>query len=142
MLKLGADMTEWEKRTIDTEFTTIIGKGDRFYGDIRGKGNLKVEGVVIGDIDIKGIVFIDINAVVEGDIKAKDITIAGQVKGNVNIKRRAEVFGSARLYGEIYSKFLFIDEGVKGKFNVDAGKKQTHTFIERRRVYIPDKKKG
>ncbi|MGQ9705527.1 MAG: bactofilin family protein [bacterium] len=133
-------MARKHKRSTDIEFKTIIGKGDRFYGDIRGKGNIKLMGIVVGDIDIKGLVWLERDSFVEGNLNADDIVISGYIKGDVKARRRLEIYGCAKVYGQVSSKFLFIDEDVQGKFNIKRGSKKTVTFVERRAEFLPKKK--
>jgi len=125
------------KRSTDVVFKTIIGKGDRFYGDIRGKGNIKVTGVVVGDINIKGLVWITKDGYMEGDLNADDIIISGYIEGDIKARGRLEIHGSAKVYGQVSSKFLYIDEDVQGKFDIEKVRKKTVTFVERRRENLP-----
>jgi len=131
-------MTKEHKRTTDVEFKTIIGKGDRFYGDIRGKGNIKVMGVVVGDINIKGLVWITKDGFMEGDLNADNIAISGYIKGEVRARQRLEIHGCAKVYGHVSSKFLFVDEDVSGKFDIAKGRRKTFTFVERRREFFSE----
>lgn len=90
---------------------TILGRGTEFRGTLVSSGVVRIDGKLEGEINHSGELFIGETAVVSANVKAKLITIAGQVKGNVDCEGRLELVPSGRLYGDIKVGHLIIAEG-------------------------------
>ena len=89
---------------------SVIGPNTYFKGEVQGDGNLRVEGVLEGLVDITGNLVITESGKVLADIKANNISIAGAVKGNI-VANRVEVLDTGRVWGDLDLKSLLINEG-------------------------------
>lgn len=101
---------------------TIIGEGVIIEGKISGSGNLIVEGLIKGDVDLEKNSFtVGPNGRVEGEIIAKDVVINGQMYGKVNAVQTIKITQHADFCGEISAKSISIDDGAffKGKVELD-----------------------
>ncbi|KUO58754.1 MAG: cell shape determination protein CcmA [Gracilibacter sp. BRH_c7a] len=92
---------------------TYIADDCEIKGSIEGQGNARIDGKVEGTINIAGDLVIGQNAVLQANIEAKTISIAGEIRGNVKAKELLELASSARLYGDINTKQLKIDQGAR-----------------------------
>ncbi|QNO15016.1 polymer-forming cytoskeletal protein [Alkalicella caledoniensis] len=103
---------------------TIIGKDTEFSGTINGKGILRVDGKVTGEI-ITGDVLVGETGVVEANIKARHVTVSGTIKGNIEASGLLELMPSARLTGDIKVSNLSIGDGAyfKGACEMLSGDK-------------------
>lgn len=90
---------------------TIIGKETVIKGTVQARANLRVEGIIEGDIKGQGAVIIAAGAQVKGNITAKEVSLGGQVIGNVEAQGRLEIFNKGRLQGDIKVGQLVIEEG-------------------------------
>lgn len=106
---------------------TIVGKETLLNGTITGKGSVRIDGKVEGDIRYEGDVFVGETAIVKANIAARNLTIAGQVHGNVEIQGRLDLVSSGKLYGDLKAKTLQIADGA--------------TFIGKSETYDPQKQK-
>ncbi len=104
-------------------FDTLIGINSTFEGNIETNGTLRVDGKINGDLKVNGDVFIGKDAVVNGNIFAKNIHISGIVQGNVETKETLKVLSTAKLYGDICVNSLITEEGsiFEGKCKMTAG---------------------
>jgi cytoskeletal protein CcmA (bactofilin family) len=59
------------------------------------------------------------SAVVEANVSAQSLTIAGQVTGNVTAQERVDLQAGARLVGDVKAARLTIADGASFKGNVD-----------------------
>ena len=98
-------------------FDTIIGQSTQIHGRIVTDVALRVDGVVIGDIEAerdKNItVAIGHSGKVEGDIKAYRVFIAGHVVGNVYASERVELHKNAVVDGDVTFGQLGVENGAK-----------------------------
>jgi cytoskeletal protein CcmA (bactofilin family) len=85
--------------------------------DVEIKGTLSFgqaltfEGKIEGEIKTQGRVVIGQKAIVQGDVYAGAVVIAGRVTGNVVVTERCELQPEAQLIGDLKSPKLLIGEG-------------------------------
>lgn len=92
---------------------TIVGKETTFVGKLISNGTLRIEGRLEGEIEGKGDVIIGETGLVQANIKARHLTLAGEVKGNLDLTGKLELTPTARLYGDIRVESLIIGDGAK-----------------------------
>ena len=56
---------------------SVLGRGTRVRGRIRGDGDLRIEGAVEGEVAISGDLAIEEGATIKGDVQASTVTIGG-----------------------------------------------------------------
>jgi cytoskeletal protein CcmA (bactofilin family) len=101
------------------EGSTVIGRSVTIRGELTGKEDLYMDGVVEGTIALlEGRLTVGPNARVMADIEARDVVIYGLVEGNVNATGRIELRESAVLKGDIVAGRLSIEESASMKGRV------------------------
>ena len=89
----------------------LIGDGTIITGDIKSKGDIRVDGSLKGSIDTEGKVVVGPAGVVEGDVICKDADIAGVLKAKINVSQLLSLKSSAKLNGDIITNKLSIEPG-------------------------------
>ena len=104
-------------RTID-EFTkptgTIIGKGFTIQAAKFGCGDnesMRVDGTVLGNVEIDGVINISDSGYIDGDIIAGSVRVAGRVNGNIHCGYALHLASTADVRGDISAEVLIVDEG-------------------------------
>ncbi|MBD0379568.1 bactofilin family protein [Paenibacillus sedimenti] len=95
----------------DKTTDTLIGESTICEGKIMSEASLRVEGQLHGDVECAGDITIGENAIVQSNIHARDVIIAGKVKGNVHTKGKLIVTSSGVLIGNIDVRSFIIQEG-------------------------------
>lgn len=90
---------------------TIIGKGTEFKGTLSSSGVIRVDGRFEGEILHRGDLVVGETGFVTANIKARHVTIAGEVRGNVEAEGKLELITSGRLFGDIKVAALVIGDG-------------------------------
>lgn len=90
---------------------TLVGEGSIFEGKIKSGASVRVEGQVHGDIDCEGDVIVGEKGVLQSNIMARNVIIAGVVNGNVQARCKLSITSKGKLYGNISAASLSIDEG-------------------------------
>ena len=90
---------------------TMIAKSTHIEGEIKGAGEVRIEGTIKGKIDCSATVFIDRNGQVDGEIKAETVVVSGRVKGDVQGSQKLELTPSAQVEGDITSPRILIRDG-------------------------------
>ncbi len=91
---------------------TVLGQNVVFKGELKGDGNIKIDGQFNGRIESTGNVYIGKKAEIIGDCHVGTIVIGGKVKGNVVAQKRVEILQSGELYGDILAPRICIADGV------------------------------
>ena len=145
-LEGGGGLTTIAKGTI------IIGEinadGDvELLGSVKGKiasqGDIKANGKVVGDLigrDIElvacavqgniiasGMVTVDGDSVVIGDVKGENFCLDGKIKGNVAVEKEAKFQPKAILAGNVTTASIAMSQGAKiqGEVNIPLSEKET-----------------
>lgn len=91
--------------------TSIIGPGINWKGDLRGKGGVRIEGTLEGEIAMRGLVVIgETGRVTCETIKADSVVVAGAVKGNI-LAERLEIRATGRVWGDVVTVSFSTEEG-------------------------------
>jgi cytoskeletal protein CcmA (bactofilin family) len=101
------------------EISTIIGEGYVFTGELKGSSVVRIEGKIIGNINVEGGVVLGEKGFVEGDIITRSAIIYGTVSGNIKTTQ-LEIKKTGFVNGEITTDSLEIELGAKynGKLNM------------------------
>lgn len=90
---------------------SILSHGLKFEGKLSSEGNVRIDGDFTGDIIINGNLTLGEKSVVNGNIKATNITISGKVDGIVEAAEKMVLESSSRMIGDLSAKILVVNEG-------------------------------
>ncbi len=107
------------------EISTIIGDGYTFTGEIQGSTVIRIEGKVIGNVNVTGGVILGESGDIEGDITTESAIIYGTVTGNIQ-SGQLEIKKTGEVNGDITTDTLEIELGAQynGKLNMHKPKQQ------------------
>ena len=125
--KADADTVKYQEpgpKDFETkEAKTIIGENISIEGNIRGGGDLVIEGSIKGSIDLeKYHLIVGSKGHVEGEIKAGEVTVRGQVVGNITAFDKVSLTDKANFDGEIKSKRISVEDGAYLKATIELEK--------------------
>ena len=114
---------ETSKQTGD-QMNTILGNETTFTGTLEVRGGLRVDGVVKGKIISSDEVTIGSTGMVEAEIEANSVVVAGKLTGNIVASDRIELQANCDVEGDLRSKSLVIEQGAVfcGGCNMKEGK--------------------
>jgi cytoskeletal protein CcmA (bactofilin family) len=99
----------------------MLGPRDRMIGQLFIEGDLRVGGIVEGEVEATGDVEIDDMAKVKASVAGRDVTIRGEVNGAVVARKRLVVARSGSLHGDVRVARLAIQDGATFSGNVSMG---------------------
>ena len=114
------EMNEAEQAT--TNNITIIGRDAHFKGEISFENNLQIMGSYDGQITTTGNLEVSSEAMVNADIKAGSIIVAGSIQGNLNASDVVELRKTAHIRGDIKCERLIMVEGACFEGRCQVGK--------------------
>jgi cytoskeletal protein CcmA (bactofilin family) len=80
---------------------TVIASDTRFKGTITCRDQILVAGVVEGDIDCGGIVWVAKKGKIYANVYARKVIIEGEINGNIESAEYVEVKSEGRLIGNL-----------------------------------------
>lgn len=91
--------------------TSVLGPGINWQGKIHGKGGIRIEGTLEGEIGINGIVVIgETGRVKSKNLSANTVIIAGSFHGAITAER-LEIRGTGRVWADVVTVSLSTVEG-------------------------------
>ena len=91
---------------------TYIAPNSEFQGSMHVEGDLLVDGVIHGAVDVRGDVVISETGLVEGaEFRAKNLVVHGVLKARVMIEGTLTLSRTARLEGDVSANALSIESG-------------------------------
>jgi len=103
------------------EFNKIVA-GTKIHGEIETQGDIRIDGSIVGTMNIGGKLVLGPKGIIEGEIKCKNAEIMGVIKGEITTEDLLSLKASARLQGDIITKKISIEPGaiLTGTINMDG----------------------
>jgi len=101
--------------------TSVLGPGISWKGDLRGKGGVRIEGALEGEVAVRGLVIVGETGKVTCDVlKAATVIVAGSVSGQI-LAEKLEIRATGRVYGDVTIQSISTDEGafLRGKVTME-----------------------
>lgn len=90
---------------------SLIAKDAVWEGKLVCSGNVRVEGHLRGEIETSETVLVAAEARVEGVVRARNVTLAGEIEGEVRCQEKLEIMPGGAARGEIDTGTLVVHEG-------------------------------
>jgi cytoskeletal protein CcmA (bactofilin family) len=105
-----------EKSTVTTNTNiNVLSEGTILEGDLRSKGDLRIDGEVKGNVTTEGRCIVGVTGSIKGIIKARDCDISGNAVGDVNVSDLLLIKATGKVDGDINTSKLVLENG--GEFN-------------------------
>lgn len=95
--------------------STVIMEGITLSGRLFGEGVVQVEGVVEGELDLKGSATIASTGLVRGPVTADVVRVAGRIEGSVIGRDHVRLEKTGHIEGDVATVSLVVEDG--GRFN-------------------------
>lgn len=93
---------------------TFISPGSEVLGDLVVAGNLRVEGVVRGNVRAEGDIEVSASGVIEGQsVSARNILIHGHVKATISAHGQLRIHSQGEVEGDVTAESLDIESGAR-----------------------------
>ncbi len=99
----------------ETDHTAInlVGTGTTIKGEINSKGDIRVDGKVIGEVRSKGKIVVGDTGIIEGDIFCLNADFSGKINGKADVTELLSLKASAVFLGDIITNKLSIEPGAR-----------------------------
>ncbi|MCR3922724.1 MAG: polymer-forming cytoskeletal protein [Firmicutes bacterium] len=100
------------KRSEETDkILTLIGVETKITGTLTSTVSIRIDGCVEGEVTIEGDIMIGENAVIQANVKGKNIQVAGKIIGNVEATKKLEIMGMGTVEGDVNVTTLQVADG-------------------------------
>ena len=97
----------------ETPSANLVQADTYITGNIFSGGNIRIDGVLKGDISCLGKTILGPTGRVEGNIISQNADLEGKVKGNVIVSELLSLQATAEVTGDIMSNKLAIEPGAR-----------------------------
>ncbi len=109
----------------DQDYPTVLGPDVSFKGELTFEKALRLQGKFEGEIRTPGVLHVDREASLTGEVKAGNVKVDGNVRGNLHAAGRVELCQTADLEGDLSASKLVVEEGAVFKGHVSVGPNAT-----------------
>lgn len=97
----------------DNNTINLISAGTEITGDIRSQGDIRIDGVLTGNLVTKGKMVLGDTGRVKGEVSCKNSEVSGVIEGKISVSQLLTLKASARVNGDIQTNKLAIEPGSK-----------------------------
>jgi cytoskeletal protein CcmA (bactofilin family) len=91
---------------------SIIGAGMVIQGDVESNGDIRIDGVLRGNLKGRSKILIGPEGSVEGDIEGEQADVLGKITGKVKVAGLLNLRGKAQVKGDIFAGKLQVEPTV------------------------------
>ena len=96
---------------IENTAINIISVGTDITGDIKSTGDIRIDGMLKGNLNTKGKVVIGATGKIVGEIVSKNSEISGTIEGRIVVGQLLTLKASSKIFGDIETSKLSIEPG-------------------------------
>lgn len=97
----------------DSSAINLLGAGTTINGDINSNGDIRINGILTGNLSTKGRVIIGETGKIKGEISCKNAEIMGLVEGKFTVVDLLSLKASATVSGDVTIGRISIEPGCR-----------------------------
>lgn len=97
----------------DNSAINLLSNGTEITGDIKSNGDIRVDGLLTGNLITKGKVVIGPTGKVKGEVYCKNSEVSGAVEGRICVSQLLTLKSDSKISGDIVTFKLSIEPGAK-----------------------------
>ena len=112
-----------KQMTEGTSNQNIVAQGTKLVGDFNSQGDLRIDGIIDGNIKTSGKVVVGKSGLIKGSLNGTDAYFEGKFSGKLALSGTLTLKASAHIEGEVVAGKLAVEPGAT--FNVTCVMKGT-----------------
>ncbi|MGF1538140.1 MAG: polymer-forming cytoskeletal protein [Elainellaceae cyanobacterium] len=110
---------------------TYLGAKSEFQGDLHVDGNLRIDGIIHGNVEVLGDMEVSQSGLVEGpELRVQNLVVHGVIKARVYVQGRLSLSRTARLEGDVTASSLDIEPGAFYLGHISTAEQKTLPVTE------------
>jgi cytoskeletal protein CcmA (bactofilin family) len=98
---------------IESTSINLISNGTEIIGDIKSTGDIRIDGSLTGNLNVKGKVVIGPTGKISGEVICKNSEVSGYIEGKITVGELLSLKASSTIIGDIATLKLSIEPGAK-----------------------------
>jgi cytoskeletal protein CcmA (bactofilin family) len=98
-----------DNKLIHHHLVNIIQHHTVINGDVECNGDLRLDGIIKGNLKISGRLVMGAEAKIEGAVECENAEISGKIKGDLKVKGTLHLKKNCFVEGDIYTKKLVVE---------------------------------
>ncbi len=90
---------------------SLVGARTTIEGVVKTEGSIRIDGKLMGEVVAKANAAVGATGIVEGNVTAKNVSVAGKVQGTVTAFEKLILEAKSVMKGDIRAAKLVVDEG-------------------------------
>lgn len=97
------------KSSADGSSVNLVANGTSITGDVKSSNDLRIDGVMLGTLIVKGKLVVGPSGRIEGDVECQNADISGEIKGKISVSELLMLRSTAKINGDIYTGKISIE---------------------------------
>lgn len=106
-------MAKINENELSTNNINLVGLGTEINGDISTNGDIRIDGILIGNLTAKGKVVVGETGKIKGELTCKNSDVSGVIEGKMTVQELLSLKSTARINGDVAVGKLAIEPGCK-----------------------------
>ncbi len=109
--KTNKTETNLDSNGVNKGTTCVIAPGTRIEGKFTTTEDVRLDGVIVGEVNCSKRMVMGESGTVEGNIKTVDSAVRGKVKGEIKVSGTLHLHETASIDGTIIARKMVVDSG-------------------------------
>ncbi|AEH00912.1 polymer-forming cytoskeletal protein [Lacinutrix sp. 5H-3-7-4] len=118
-----SDNKKMKNENNNTSIQNLIAKGTKIVGSFVSEGDIRIDGVIEGDVKTPGKVVVGKTGEIKGSLESSNAYFEGKFSGNLNLSGTLTLKSTAFIEGDVVTQKLAVEPGAT--FNVSCVMKTT-----------------
>jgi cytoskeletal protein CcmA (bactofilin family) len=123
----------------DNATINLISNGTEITGDIKSNGDIRIDGLLTGNLNTKGKVVIGPTGKVKGEVYCKNSEVSGAVDGRICVSQLLTLKTDSKISGDIITFKLSIEPGAKFTGNCKMSESENNESASFAKTKEPEK---
>lgn len=123
----------------DNATINLISNGTEITGDIKSNGDIRIDGLLTGNLNTKGKVVIGPTGKVKGEVYCKNSEVSGAVDGRICVSQLLTLKTDSKISGDIITFKLSIEPGAKFTGNCKMSESENNEGASFAKTKEPEK---
>ncbi len=107
------DMAKTPVEEFDSSAINLLGAGTTINGDIVSNGDIRINGILNGNLTTKGRLIVGETGKIKGEVTCKNADILGNIEGKISVSDLLSLKATSNISGEIFVGRIAIEPGCK-----------------------------
>ncbi len=91
--------------------SSYVAEGVKIKGQVLANGSIRIDGMVDGELEVKGDLLVGTAGIIKGGVKADNVMLSGKIEGTVTAAGKMEINRTGQMIGDVICNVFMVEEG-------------------------------